>query len=201
MRHREPVPGETAGRPLARNRPVPRERSSRRWRRRTTFISDLSVNFAKLCAQRRHSSPARNNTPTVRARSERSVRSGRSTGATVGRNRVGGMEYFSRGLLRHLLVCCRHSVTWPDSLRWVSVEPLGPGLAQLPGFQPGREVPDDHCYPIHRARHDPARLLRPRTARPRRIPGQLPPPHPRHLHLGPAPYPPIWYHTILLTLH
>ena len=58
------------------------------------------------------------------------------------------MEYFSRGLLRHLLVCCRHSVTWPDSLRWVSVEPLGPGLAQLPGFRPGREVPDDHCYPI-----------------------------------------------------
>ena len=45
------------------------------------------------------------------------------------------------------LVGCRHSVTWPDSLRWVSVEPLGPGLAQLPGFQPGREVPDDHCRP------------------------------------------------------
>ena len=31
------------------------------------------------------------------------------------------------------LVRCRHSVTWPDGLRWVSVEPLGPGLAQLPG--------------------------------------------------------------------
>jgi len=57
------------------------------------------------------------------------------------------MEYFSRRLLRHLFVCCRHSVTWPDSLRWVFVELLGPGLAQLPGFQPGREVPDDHCYP------------------------------------------------------
>ncbi len=25
-------------------------------------------------------------------------------------------------------------------------------------FRPGREVPDDHCRPIHRARHDPARL-------------------------------------------
>ena len=45
------------------------------------------------------------------------------------------------------LVGCRHSVTWPDSLRWISVEPLGPGLVQLPGFQPGREVPDDHCRP------------------------------------------------------
>src|SRR5712672_4568793 len=30
------------------------------------------------------------------------------------------------------LVPCRHSVTWPGGLRWVFVEPLGPGLAQLP---------------------------------------------------------------------
>jgi Phage integrase, N-terminal SAM-like domain len=37
------------------------------------------------------------------------------------------------------LVCCRHSVTWPDSLRWISVEPLGPGLAQLPSF-PGSSL-------------------------------------------------------------
>jgi hypothetical protein len=81
------------------------------------------------------------------------------------------------------LVYCRHSVTWPDGLRWISVEPLGPGLAQLPGFQPGREVPDDHYRPIHRARHDPARLHRSRTARPRRVPR----PDPRGLHLGPAP--------------
>jgi hypothetical protein len=85
------------------------------------------------------------------------------------------------------LVCCRHSVTGPDSLRWVSVEPLGPGLAQLPGFQPGGEVPDDHCRPIHRARHDPARLHRPRTARPRRVPGRVPRPDPRGLHPRPAP--------------
>src|SRR2546430_13736655 len=27
----------------------------------------------------------------------------------------------------------RHSVTWPDGLRWGSVEPLGPELAQRPG--------------------------------------------------------------------
>jgi hypothetical protein len=58
-----------------------------------------------------------------------------------------------------LLVCCQHSVTWPDSLRWISVEPLGPGLPQLPGFQLGREVPNDHYRPIHRARHDPAQLF------------------------------------------
>jgi integrase/recombinase XerD len=63
-----------------------------------------------------------------------------------------------------LLVCCRHSVTWPDSLRWISVEPLGPGLAQLPGFQLGREVPDDHYAPstalatIQPAFTDPERL-------------------------------------------
>jgi hypothetical protein len=38
-----------------------------------------------------------------------------------------------------------------------------------PGLSPGREVPDDHCRPIHRARHDPARLHRRRTARPRRF--------------------------------
>ena len=86
-----------------------------------------------------------------------------------------------------LLVCRRHSVTWPDGLRWISVEPLGPGLAQLPGFQLGREVPDDHYRPIHRARHDPALLHRSRTARPRRLPGRVPRPDPRGLHLGPAP--------------
>jgi len=84
------------------------------------------------------------------------------------------------------LVCCRHSVTWPDSLRWVSVEPLGPGLAQLPGFQLGREVPDDHYRPIHCARHDPACLHRSRTARPGRLPGRVSWPDPRGLYLGPA---------------
>src|SRR2546429_413616 len=30
-------------------------------------------------------------------------------------------------------VYCRPGVTWPDGLRWGSVELLGPGLAQLPG--------------------------------------------------------------------
>ena len=32
-------------------------------------------------------------------------------------------------------------------------------------------MPDDYCRPIHRARHDPARLHRPRAARARRVPG------------------------------
>jgi len=35
-------------------------------------------------------------------------------------------------------------------------------------------VPDDHCRPIHRARHDLARLHRRRTARPRRVPSRIP---------------------------
>ena len=33
-------------------------------------------------------------------------------------------------------------------------------MAQPPVSQPGREVPDDHSRPIHRARNDPARLHR-----------------------------------------
>jgi len=63
------------------------------------------------------------------------------------------------------LVCCRHSVTWAGSLRWISVEPLGPGLAQLPGFQPGREVcqmttaaPSTALATIQPAFTDPERL-------------------------------------------
>ena len=40
----------------------------------------------------------------------------------------------------------------------------GTGTGPVFRFQPGREVPDDHCRPIHRARHDPARLHRSRTA-------------------------------------
>lgn len=43
--------------------------------------------------------------------------------------------------------------------------------AQPPGSQPGREVPDDHCCPVRCPCHDPARLHRPGTARPRRVPG------------------------------
>jgi integrase/recombinase XerD len=39
-------------------------------------------------------------------------------------------------------------------------------------------VPDDHCRPIHRARHDPARVHRRRTARPCRVSGRLPRPDP-----------------------
>ena len=37
-------------------------------------------------------------------------------------------------------------------------------------------MPDDHYRPIYRARHDPARLHRRRTARPRRVPGWIPRP-------------------------
>ena len=57
----------------------------------------------------------------------------------------------------------------------------------LPRFQPGREVPDDHCHPLHRARHDPARLHRSQTARPRRVPGRIPRPDPRSVRAGPTP--------------
>src|SRR6185295_13227645 len=62
------------------------------------------------------------------------------------------------------LDCCRHSVTWPDSLRWVSVEPLGPGLAQLPGFSLAGRCPMTTAIPstalatIQPAFTDPERL-------------------------------------------
>ncbi len=60
-------------------------------------------------------------------------------------------------------------------------------LAQPSGSQPGRKVPKDHCHPIHCARHDPARLHRPRTARARGVPGRVPRPDPRRLRTRPAP--------------
>jgi hypothetical protein len=41
--------------------------------------------------------------------------------------------------------------------------------------------------PINRARHDPARLHRSRTTRPRRVPRRIPRPDPRRLHPRPAP--------------
>ena len=59
-------------------------------------------------------------------------------------------------------------------------------MAQL-GSQPGREVPDDHCRPIHCPRHDPARLHRSRTARPRRVPGRIQRADPRGLRARLAP--------------
>jgi hypothetical protein len=74
---------------------------------------------------------------------------------------------------------CRHDVTYQidaglkgrrPSLVPGSSNRWDPQLAQPPGSQPGQEVLDDHCRPIHRARHDPARLHRRRTARPRRVP-------------------------------
>ena len=63
----------------------------------------------------------------------------------------------------------------------------GAGTGPASRSQPGREVPDDHCHPIHRARHDPARLHRCRAVRPRRVPGRVPRPDPRGLRPGPAP--------------
>jgi ferredoxin-NADP reductase len=64
------------------------------------------------------------------------------------------------------------SVIRSGGLRWVSVQPLGPELAQPSRFQPGREVPDDHCRPICCARHDPARLQR--KPKGSRLPGSWP---------------------------
>jgi len=58
---------------------------------------------------------------------------------------------------------------------------------QLPGPRLVREVPDDHCRPIYRARHDSARLHRRRAIRPRRVPGRVPRPDPGGLRPGPAP--------------
>ena len=102
--------------------------------------------------------------------------------------RIGDPEHFSRS---------RSSLQVPLAVTWRD-RPTRPTfgfrsiagalrLAQPPGSQPGREVPDDHCHPIHRARHDPARLHRPRTARPRRVPGRVPRPDPRGVRAGPAP--------------
>src|SRR5690242_13683423 len=48
------------------------------------------------------------------------------------------MEHFSDGLGP---ACCWRSVTWASGLRWVSVELLGPGLAQLPGSSPAGRYP------------------------------------------------------------
>jgi hypothetical protein len=47
----------------------------------------------------------------------------------------------------------------------VSLTRWDPRSAQSSRFQPGREVPDDHCRPIYRTRHDPTRLHRSRTPR------------------------------------
>lgn len=41
-------------------------------------------------------------------------------------------------------------------LRWVAARSLGPAAGRSPGSQPGREVPDDRCRPIHCPCCDPA---------------------------------------------
>jgi integrase/recombinase XerD len=75
------------------------------------------------------------------------------------------LEHFSPGLagLRHSLVC---GTARPDQAAYVGFpfNRWDRNWPSLTGFQPGREVPDDHCRPIHRARYDPARLHRSRTA-------------------------------------
>jgi hypothetical protein len=38
-------------------------------------------------------------------------------------------------------------VTWPGSLRWGFVEPLGPELAEPLSSSPAGRCPHDHCYP------------------------------------------------------
>jgi hypothetical protein len=43
------------------------------------------------------------------------------------------MEYSQAACRAMALVGCRNSMTWPDGLRWSSVESLGPGSAQHPG--------------------------------------------------------------------
>ena len=47
--------------------------------------------------------------------------------------RQGGWSFSRVARLGLSFACCWHSVIWPSGLRLVSVEPLGPGLAQLPG--------------------------------------------------------------------
>jgi integrase/recombinase XerD len=49
----------------------------------------------------------------------------------------------------------------PSGYGEVPLKRWDPQMAQPPGSQPVREVPDDHCRPIHRTRYDPARLHRP----------------------------------------
>src|SRR5580700_1010029 len=93
-----------------------------------------------------------------------------------------GLEHFSEGYRAWALARWGHSVTWPNGFRLTAGTGTGPAFR----FQPGPEVPDDHCHPIHRARHDPARLHRSRTARPRRVPGRIPRPDPRGVRAGPA---------------
>jgi hypothetical protein len=78
----------------------------------------------------------------------------------------GGLEQFP---VPAALARWWHSVTRVDGLRLGFRLTAGTGTGPASRFQPGREVPDDHCRPIHRTRHDPARLHRRRTARPCRF--------------------------------
>jgi hypothetical protein len=73
--------------------------------------------------------------------------------------RLGGLERFSEV---DLAPRSGRSVTRSGRLEKLMLGfPLNrwdPPLAQPPGSQPGREVPDDHRCPIHSPCHDPARL-------------------------------------------
>ncbi len=84
------------------------------------------------------------------------VKASRSA-STVANNRRSGAYFWVVGI-----ALIPAGVTWRDRL---SLPTVGfrsfagtRQLAQPPGSQPGREVPDDHCHPFNCARHDPARL-------------------------------------------
>ena len=72
--------------------------------------------------------------------------------------RFGGLEHFP---VPAALARWSHSVTRVDGLRLGFRLTAGTGTGPASRFQPGREVPDDHCRPIHLAHHDPARLTDP----------------------------------------
>jgi hypothetical protein len=118
-------------------------------------------------------------------------------GALRPRGRSSAITSRADSAISYLSPGCRHrSLSWPvvTCCDWSMRLTLGfrsiagtRKLAQPSGSQPAREVPDDHCRPNHCPRHDPARLHRRRTARPRRVPGRIPRPDPRGLHPRPAP--------------
>jgi integrase/recombinase XerD len=61
-------------------------------------------------------------------------------------------------------------VTRADGLRLGFRLTAGTGTGPASGSSPAGRCPNDHCHPIHRARHDPACLHRRRAACPYRVP-------------------------------
>jgi hypothetical protein len=74
------------------------------------------------------------------------------------------MEHFSEGYRAWALARWWHSVTWPNGLRWVSAQLLGPALAQPSGSSPAGRCPMTTATPstalatIQPAFTDPERL-------------------------------------------